>query len=215
MATYTPRLGLKRPEPTDPFLTQDFFDNYNTLDSAPGLHVCTSSTMPTWGAAEAGRGIYMTDHKYMMFWNGTSWDEPVQSVPGMANSLMTDVELSRNTTTVFNIATYNISRPARLHLIFGVQFAIVSNRRQWMRVRPVINGVDAQAGHTNVWRHSGHSNLGNYWTYNAIPALGTVANQPAGSVTVGVKIMVGSDPDPIRYYGSKTQVFLGRSSGQL
>lgn len=215
MPTYTPRLGLKRPEPTDEFLTQDFYDNYNLLDTAPGIHICTSSTKPTWGPERAGRAIYMTDHKYIQIWDGTNWQEPVQSVPGIATSLHTDAEISRNTTSIFNIGTYTISRPARLHILMGIQLAIVSNRRQWVYVRPVINGVDAQSGHTNQWRHSGTSSLGTYWTYNAIPVFGTVANQPAGTFSVGVKVITGSDPDPIRYYGAKVQIFLGRGTDEL
>ncbi len=36
MSTTTPRIGLKSPEGTDPFLTQDFIDNWSTIDTAVG-----------------------------------------------------------------------------------------------------------------------------------------------------------------------------------
>lgn len=214
MATFTSRLGLKRPDVTDPFLTQDFYDNYNLIDAAPGLHICTSSTKPTWGVNQAGRSIFMTDYKYIEVWDGTNWIEPVQSVPGQYISLVGDVELSRNTTVTYSLGSFTISRPSRLLIFVNSQMAILGNRRQWMTIRPTINGVDAQSGHSNQWRHTGHANLGGYWNYNPLTAFGQVAEQGAGTVNVGVKLIVGSDNDPVRYRGSKVTVLLGRAANQ-
>ena len=73
MPTYTPRLGLKRPEASDSFLRQDFVDNWNILEAAPGVYPCTSATKPTWDANKAGRTIYETDTHTMRYWSGSAW----------------------------------------------------------------------------------------------------------------------------------------------
>jgi hypothetical protein len=75
MSSLTPRLSLKRPDDTDPFLTQDFVDNYNKLDAAPGVHICTSTTRPSWSGAQAGRAIFLTDWKCFQWWSGSSWQD--------------------------------------------------------------------------------------------------------------------------------------------
>jgi len=62
MSQLTPHLGLKKPDGSDPFLRQDFDDNYDVLDAAPGIYICTSSTHPTtWGDNQVGRGIIEVD----------------------------------------------------------------------------------------------------------------------------------------------------------
>lgn len=62
MTTPTPRLGLKIFTTADQFKVQDWDDNANVLDGAPGLLLCTSTTHPTtWTAAQNGMLILETD----------------------------------------------------------------------------------------------------------------------------------------------------------
>ena len=69
MASLTARLGLKRPATTDPYVTQDQYDQYTLLDGFPGMFICTSTTRPTtWGAAHTGMLIYETDSSLTWRW---------------------------------------------------------------------------------------------------------------------------------------------------
>lgn len=68
MSSQSPHLGLKVPDGSDPFLRQDFVDNYGILDGAPGVFLCTSTTHPTtWGDNQVGRLICETDTGAVMY----------------------------------------------------------------------------------------------------------------------------------------------------
>lgn len=74
MSSNTNRMVLKRPQVGDSFLTQDFFDNYTTLDSYPGLFPCTSGTRPgAWGANQNGMCISETDTGLIWRWDGAKF----------------------------------------------------------------------------------------------------------------------------------------------
>lgn len=74
MSSNTNRMVLKRPQVGDPFLTQDFFDNFTTLDSYPGPFPCTSGTRPgAWGANQNGMCISETDTGLLWRWDGTKF----------------------------------------------------------------------------------------------------------------------------------------------
>lgn len=73
MSLLSARLGLKKPQDTDPFLTSDFDSNLDIIDSYPGRWVCTSSTKPLWGSAQAGQEIYCTDTRTALSWTGSAW----------------------------------------------------------------------------------------------------------------------------------------------
>ena len=74
MASFSPRLNLKRPVGADPFLTQDYYDNLTLLDGSPGVYITTSGARPAgWGAAHSGMHIWETDTELLWRWNGTAW----------------------------------------------------------------------------------------------------------------------------------------------
>ncbi len=73
MPTPSPKLGLSVPTTADRFETSDLADNWNKLDTSPGIHICTSTTRPTWGAAQVGRTIQETNTNLQWMWTGTSW----------------------------------------------------------------------------------------------------------------------------------------------
>lgn len=71
--TPSPRLGLTRMAGSDPFLRQTLVDNYDVLDAYPGYYPCTSTSRPSWGAAQAGMMIVETDTGRLLRWSGTAW----------------------------------------------------------------------------------------------------------------------------------------------
>lgn len=73
MSTPSPRLDLALPSQSDPFSTTELRTNWEKLDAAPGTHICTSSTRPTWNSAKAGRKIYETDTRLEWLWDGAQW----------------------------------------------------------------------------------------------------------------------------------------------
>jgi len=74
LSSLTTRLGIKRPQIGDSFLTQDTFDNYTLLDTYPGSFPCTSGTRPgTWGAGQNGMFISETDTGLLWRWDGTKF----------------------------------------------------------------------------------------------------------------------------------------------
>lgn len=70
MASSTVRLGLRKPAPSDAVdVTIDLSNNFQALDDAIGITVCTSSTRPT--APYPGQQIRETDTGLSWYWDGT------------------------------------------------------------------------------------------------------------------------------------------------
>lgn len=73
MPSISQRLGLVKPARTDPFVTSDIANNWQKIDDAPGAHICTSTTRPSWGSGQAGRLIMETDSGLVWRWTGTTF----------------------------------------------------------------------------------------------------------------------------------------------
>lgn len=73
MATQTTFLKLISPTVQDGFSTADIAENWGKIDQAPGVHICTSTSRPTFTLGQAGRVIYETDTDLMWAWTGTGW----------------------------------------------------------------------------------------------------------------------------------------------
>lgn len=73
MPSISKRLGLVKPARTDPFVTSDIANNWQKIDDAPGAHICTSATRPSWGSGQAGRLIMETDSGLVWRWTGTTF----------------------------------------------------------------------------------------------------------------------------------------------
>lgn len=69
----TPRLGLYRPDGTDPFRTSDFQHNYDVLDSAPGIMVVTDGSLP--GSPWTGQTVYDTTQSSLLTYDGFGWSD--------------------------------------------------------------------------------------------------------------------------------------------
>lgn len=73
MTTSSPHIGLVLPTQADRFSTADIKSNWEKLDAAPGNHICTSVTRPSWGTSQAGRKIFETNTRLTWTWTGTTW----------------------------------------------------------------------------------------------------------------------------------------------
>ena len=74
MSTLTPTIGLKKPDGSDPFLTDDFDHNYDLIDAA----IKALQRQVAGGGAGSGSGAYLTqaagDLRYIRTVNGTGPD---------------------------------------------------------------------------------------------------------------------------------------------
>lgn len=70
----TARLGLPVWSGGDSFLRTEFNAAMATIDSSPGVLVCTSSTRPVWGSGQAGRTIIETNTSRIYVWDGSAWN---------------------------------------------------------------------------------------------------------------------------------------------
>ena len=87
----TNHLGLHTWVGSDSFLRTEFNDNWNAIDAAPGVHICTNAGRPTWGAPEVGRLILETDTGFMYIWDGTVFISPLAGDNGTTNVMRTKV----------------------------------------------------------------------------------------------------------------------------
>lgn len=97
MPSPSDRLGLLVPARTDQFVTGDIATNLEVLDDHPGYYVCTSTTRPTWGAAQAGMLISETDTRLLWRWTGTGWER--SGPKGLMTQVIQNANLSTTSTT--------------------------------------------------------------------------------------------------------------------
>lgn len=141
MATYTARLGLKRNDGTDPFKRQDFTDNYNRLDAAPGVHVCTSSTRPTWASGQAGRLIFETDTNSFYHWNGTTFVDPLSTPSTWAGSVGPNATLAPNAVASYTYATINAPRASNLTIVGSARVSATGSNLAGIGITPLVDAA--------------------------------------------------------------------------
>jgi hypothetical protein len=66
-------MGLALPSQADPFSTADIRANWEKIDAAPGTHICTSTTRPSWGSSQEGRRILETNTGLEWMWLDGEW----------------------------------------------------------------------------------------------------------------------------------------------
>lgn len=190
MSGTTPRTGIKTWDGSDPFLRADFNDNWRKVDSYLSAFICTSTTRPSWGAAQAGMRIFETDTRRDLMWTGTTWKEPLPAPPGYSAFLAPHAQLYQGTTVSYNMATFTLNRPATVSLWLGVGLAASPWSVIGGYVTPLIDGADASipgdTGSIHVWSPSANQ-LTAYRNYACVPAFG-VAQLNAGSHTFGMKV---------------------------
>lgn len=209
MSTLSPRLGLKRPDDTDPFLTQDFVDNLNKLDAAPGVHICTSGTRPAWGVSQAGRTIFLTDYKQFQYWDGSAWQNERGAAGMFASGAIFDATLSKNAVVTYNLVSFTTPRPCTLAVVSSMTMACDSRFSQSVYGRVVYDGGDVLlGGYSDVTRFTGNSADTANDAYATMTVTGVV-NVSAGAHTLGMKVTVGTYNTSILLRGMKTIGIMG------
>jgi hypothetical protein len=118
MSTPTPRLGILKPEGSDPFRRTDFNDTWDLLDDAPGTHICTSGSRPSWGSDQAGRLIVETDTNRILRWTGSAFYQVRQSPNGWSFfNDWSDETVAHNTGVEKSIGNVVTSTPGQMVFI--------------------------------------------------------------------------------------------------
>lgn len=210
MATYTSRLGLKRNDGSDPFKRQDFVDNYNRLDAAPGVHVCTSSTRPTWASAQAGRLIYETDTNSLFQWNGTTFVDQLTTPLAWAGGLNIGATLSSNATANYTYININAPRATNVIMIGYARFAATGSNLAAVAVYPTLdaNVVALTAQPYTQWILRDGTP---YYDHREIPFT-TLTPVTAGAHTVGVRVVISGYPQSVLVAAVRGVAFLARAA---
>lgn len=126
MSLLTTRLGLKKPQDSDTFLVSDFDDNYDLIDSYPGVFICTSGTKPSWGASQTGQMIFCTDIRTVYEWTGSAFREPLVSPAGWVISKTLNADISPPTLaasiTSYTLGTFTSSRACAALITAELEF---------------------------------------------------------------------------------------------
>lgn len=174
MSTTSQHLGLKINDGSDPFLLSDFTNNWNLLDGFPGVWICTSTTRPSWGAAQNGMMIVETDTRRNMLWTGSTWREMLTGPAVWWGSLRPGVMIGKSTALNYVIGTFTVNRPGTLLAITTTEFGFPSNGFIQGNVRAMIDGSQAN------WDGSSY---GEYWKYDWSNS-GTTSAQNDFSTTI-------------------------------
>ena len=138
----SPHLSLKRNSGEDPFLRTDFVSNWDKIDLAPGIHICTYGTRPTWGPAQAGRTILETDTGRELVWTVTggvgTWREQVVA-PAIWYFGKT-YPSGRNGTWYEIMGNVVLKRPSAIMTINSVRCGAAANKSPSVYFHPFIAG---------------------------------------------------------------------------
>jgi hypothetical protein len=200
---------LKRNDGTDPFLRQDFVDNWNKLDAAPGVHICDSTTRPTWGSSQAGRLIWLTDWKQFQFWDGSAWNNPRQSVPFFAGGAIFDATVGKNATPLYNVVNFTTPQPTTLAIMMSTTVSCDSRFTQDVYFRINVDGGDLLLGaYSDALRFTGKSDDTSADMKLTVTALAQTT-VTAGSHSLKGKFTIGTYNTSVVIRGIKTLALLG------
>lgn len=111
MPTYTPRLKLIRRILGEPFLLQDYSDNWAKIDASPGtLVIDDAGDLPNdWTSAETGNQVIAVDTGLRWWWNGTDF---VRSGPlGLLDSEASTTPINTTSTSLVNALSVSVDVP--------------------------------------------------------------------------------------------------------
>lgn len=191
MSTFTPRLQLKRNDGSDPFKRQDFTDNWNKMDAAPGTHVCTSTSRPAWGASQSGRLILETDTRCQYEWSGTSWLPILTASNAWGLGVNPNASVAKNTTVTYTLGTITTSRPGTLLIDLTGILACVDTTQQSMSLYPIVNSATISNPSPGFIQWTGSNNNGSYNVYSTTNTKGWKA-VAAGTHTIQARVTVGN-----------------------
>lgn len=194
MATFSTLLGLKLNDPSDPFQLSDFVSNWGILDASPGTYVCTSTSRPSWGTAQAGRLIFMTDLKQTSYWNGTSWNDLREAVPVFATGLYLNTGVNSGATANYNVLTFTTPRPCAMAIMMTGTYTAPNNKKQdaWQSV--TFDGVQqAMGSFRDQLRFAGDSTDNGSPLGQNVTSLTVIPSVSAGQHKIGGQLQVSSN----------------------
>ena len=195
MSTTSQHLGLKIPDGSDPFLRTDFVQNYTTLDSYPGVFICTSTTRPSWGASQNGMMILETDTRRNILWNGTTWKEMLTSPALWYGTVRIGSWLAHSTSLSNTVGTFTTHRPGALFTIATTEVAMPIAGNIDANIRCTVDGVQVNFDgssygeyvHTN-WPGTPNTGVSHSTTITSIG----YRNVSSGSHSMGIYTRTGS-----------------------
>jgi hypothetical protein len=215
MATYSTFLGLKLNAETDPFLLQDFVNNWTLIDQSPGTYICTSLTQPNLAQDQAGLQVFMTDVKYSQWWNGTSFQDPLQSVPLFAGGSYLNTAMTRNSTYTTTILTFTTSRPASMALFLVATYNCSNQQSQDLYQSILFDGQGTWIGsYREQIRFEGNSSDASGTAGDVCTSISIAPSVAAGQHRVGIECQVGSSSTPVTLIGVKVLAFVGQYNAQ-
>jgi hypothetical protein len=193
VATYSTVLGLKLNQLSDPFELSDFVANWSILDANPGYFICTSVSKPSWGAAQAGRMIFMTDLKQLSWWSGTAWNDLRDSAPVFAGGSYLSVACNPGSTGVFNVLTFTTPRPSSLAIWLSGTYNCPNNKSQNSYQSVVFDGAQQTIGSFREQvRFAGISGDTGFAVGTNAASLAMIPTVSAGQHRIGVQVDVSS-----------------------
>ena len=209
MSTVTPKVGLKRPDGTDPFLRTDFVNNWNLIDQIPGAYICDSTTLPVWGAAQAGRLVFLTDYKQIRYWDGAAWQDERTAVPMFAGGAIFDATVGKSATPTVNIVTFTTPRPCTIAMLVSATISCDSQHTQDVYVRANFdNGDLLLGGYSDGMRFTGNSSDTSADAKATCTAI-AVVNATKGTHSIKGKLVVGAYNTSVILRGMKAIGFVG------
>lgn len=204
MATYSTVLGLKLNQLSDPFELSDFVANWDILDASPGTFICTSVSRPSWGTAQAGRMIFMTDLKQLSYWTGTAWADLRDSVPSFAGGTYLDVACNPGSSGTFNILTFTTPRPCSMAIFASATYNYPNNKSQDIYQSVMFDGVQQYLGYREQLRLPAVAgDTGAAAGVNAA-SIAMIPSLAAGQHKIGMQVQVGTYNTPVTLIGVKT-----------
>lgn len=211
MATFSTFLGLRLNASSDPFLLSDFIGNWTILDGSPGVYVCTNSSRPAWGTAQAGRLIFMTDWKCLSYWTGTTWADNRDAAPVFAAGTYLNTALAAGTSTTFNILTLTTPRACGLAIILTGTYLTPSAAFQDVYQRIVVDGVGSTGnqlgGFREQIRFSPSPGIGGLQG-ECMTSLQVIGSVSAGTHTIAVGVDVSAQQSAVTLNGAKCLAFM-------
>lgn len=124
MATFTSRLGLRKPDTSDIVNVQtDINNNFLAIDNGINLFPCTISSRPA--TPYVGKLILLTDLQKVQVWTGVAWEDiGVSASPGIAGRV--------GFTTITADTALQSSGSGETGPHMSITFTADTNKRYWV-----------------------------------------------------------------------------------
>lgn len=196
----TSKMSLPVFSSSDPFTHVDFNNAFQKLDSQPGNYICTSTSRPTWGPAQAGQTIFETDSGFYLTWSGTGWAVGSNLLTGMRTTggyVASNLTLSAGSTTNITILNVDFGANNVAELWRGLSVftycCIGASSTTVAYLSPTIDGVPCGA--------PVNANIGWGTVLNApsgfqgnmyVPLMGAMGNLSNGTHSIGVQVVMSN-----------------------